>query len=109
MGEALKQRIDEKVKAVGSVVNGVYQHHLGALKQRDEVTRQSGKVIAKFHNDYESYFSDVALTKSDRKSKLIAAKQGVTAEVDKLKKYQDKRYNLKASLDEDAVTRFLER
>ena len=46
-GEALAQRIDEKVKAVGAVVDGVYQFHLGALKQRDEVTRQSAKVVAK--------------------------------------------------------------
>ena len=46
-GEALKQRIDEKMQSVGSVVDGVYLFHLGALKQRDEVTQQAAKVVAK--------------------------------------------------------------
>ena len=47
IGEALKQRIDAKVQEVGSVVDGVYQFHLGALKERADVTRQSAKVVAK--------------------------------------------------------------
>ena len=65
-------------------------------------------LCAQFHNDYESYFSDDALTKSDRKNKLIAAKQGVVAEVEKLKKFQDKAYTMAVALDEEAATRLLE-
>ena len=60
-----------------------------------------------FYNDYESYFVDDALTKSDRKNKLIAAKEGVAAEVEKLGKYGDKLYSLQVELKDEAVTRFL--
>ena len=63
--------------------------------------------MIQFHNDYESYFTDESLTKSDRRDKLVAAMEGVLAEAKKIKKYEDKEYQLQVTLSEDAVTQFL--
>eukprot|EP01083_Nonionella_stella_P095919 269401_1 len=100
---SLKQQIDDKQKQMISTIDGIYQYKLSALKARSEVAQQSAKVVAKFYNDYESYFHDDKLTKSERRDKLVAAKESIAIEVDRINKHEEIAYNMDIALDKGVV------
>ena len=56
--------------------------------------------------EYETYFSDDKLTKTERKNKLIAAGNVVTAERQKMAKFEDPTYETNVLLNEPLVTEF---
>eukprot|EP01084_Bolivina_argentea_P288039 494312_1 len=101
--DELKQEIDKKQKEMLSKVNMVYQYHLNIFNKHNEESQHSAKVVAKFFNDYENYFTDNKLTKMDRKNKLIAAKESTDIEVNKIKKHEHIPYNIDVDVNKHVV------
>ena len=72
-------------------------------------------VILSFHNicciqyasDYENWFNDKKLSKTERKDKLIAAQKSVNAQMDKIKDYKDVDYQMDVVLNERITNQFI--
>eukprot|EP01083_Nonionella_stella_P108450 315510_1 len=96
--DELRQQITAKQNEMNTMIESIHQRKLQQLNERQNVTIQSAKVVAKFYNDYESYFSDDSITKLDRKNKLLSAKEAIQNETEKIKQYEDTVCNMNVNI-----------
>ena len=59
--------------------------------------------------EYQGYFSDDKLTKSDRKNKLIAASKSIAAEREKMSKCEEPSYEMDVALNESVSADFIQK
>eukprot|EP01084_Bolivina_argentea_P222650 376806_1 len=94
----LKDKINEKKNEMLALIDYIHKYNKNGWNTQNETVKESADEVQKFYKDYEGFFSDEKLTKSDRKDKLIAIKQNIENKVNILKQYVNAGYKMDIEL-----------